>query len=649
MRRADHTGLSAPLPAESQAETPADTPAETQHGKPLAALTLGALGVVYGDIGTSPLYAFREAMIASGARSGQVPGEYVLGVVSLIIWTLIVIVTGKYVLILLRADNDGEGGTLSLLALAQRSMGVARTPVLVLGILGAALFYGDALITPAVSVLSAVEGITLIAPGSDAYVEPVAVGIIIGLFAIQKHGTETVARFFGPIMLVWFSALAVGGLWRMQEAPQVLAALNPAHAVTFLLHHRGVALAVLGAAFLAVTGAEALYADMGHFGRRPIRIGWFYATFPALTLNYLGQGALLLSRPETLENPFYLLFPAWALTPIVILATLATIIASQAVVTGAFSLTQQAVQLRLLPRMKIRHTSEQQQGQIYIPWINGALLIGVLALVVMFDTSSALAAAYGISVTGTMVVTALLAMLVAHKHWGWSMGAAIALMAPFLMLDLVFLGANLIKIAEGGYVPLGIAAAMLVVMFSWRRGSGLLAEKERESQVSMDLLLGQIHAKSIATVPGTAVFLTATPEMAPESLLHSLKHFKALHEKNMLLTILTADVPRVSDDKRVVLEEISPRFGRITLSYGYTEDPDVPQALLLCRKKGLKFDIMATSFILSRRSLRPSVRSRMPMWQARIFIYLSRNAASASDYFRIPVGRVVEIGTQMNV
>lgn len=635
--------------ADTTGAEPGPAGAEPRRHPGLGALTLGALGVVYGDIGTSPLYAFREAVVAGSAGGGHVSAPVVLGVLSLIIWTLVLVVSIKYVVVLMRADNDGEGGTLSLLALAQRSMRRQSVAVLVLGICGAALFYGDAVITPAISVLSAVEGMKLIAPAAAPWVEPVAIAIILGLFAIQKHGTEAVARFFGPIMLLWFSVLAAGGIWRIEQAPEVLQALNPLFAIGFLFSHAGVALAVLGAVFLAVTGAEALYADMGHFGRKPIRLGWFWLTFPALVLNYMGQGALLLRHPALLENPFFLMFPAWALTPVLLLAALATIIASQAVITGAFSLTQQAVQLKLLPRMKIRHTSEAQQGQIYLPSVNALLLVGVIALVVLFDSSSALAAAYGISVTGTMVVTALLAMVVARHCWGWSWLASIGLMLPFLLLDLVFLGANLTKLAGGGYLPLTIAAALLVVMLSWRRGTLLLARKERETELPLERLVAQAASDRIAKVPGTAVFLTANPGLAPGALLHSLKHFKALHERNVILTVATASLPRVAPAERATLQEISPQFIRIVLTYGYAEDPDVPKDLLGCRKLGLKFDIMATSFILSRRSLRPSVRSPMPMWQARIFIYLSRNAASAPDYFRIPAGRVVEIGTQMNV
>ncbi|MBD9529163.1 MULTISPECIES: potassium transporter Kup [Paracoccus] len=616
----------------------------------LMSLSLAAIGVVYGDIGTSPLYAFREAMLAAGASHGGVQREDVLGVLSLIVWALVLVVTLKYVIILLHADNEGEGGTLSLLALAQRAMGKPNRAILTLGLIGAALFYGDAAITPAISVLSAIEGLKLVTHGVDPFIEPIAIVIIIGLFLVQNRGTEAVARFFGPITLVWFLVMAAGGVHWMLQAPEVLASLNPIHAFRFVVDNGKLGLIVLGAVFLAVTGAEALYADMGHFGRKPIQLAWLFVAFPALLLTYFGQGALVLSNPAAMANPFYLLFPNWALLPVVILATMATIIASQAVITGAFSLTQQAVQLRMLPRMKIRHTSDEHQGQIYLPAVNRWLMFGVLTLVVVFGSSSSLASAYGISVTGTMVVTATLAMIVAHKHWKLPLWLSVAMMLPLLLLDVVFLGANLMKVAEGGYVPLGIAAIMLIIMASWIRGSSIVQIKDREAELPLDVLLGQIEkSESIATVSGTAVFLTSTPDLAPAALLHSLKHFKALHEQNVILTITTHDVPRMPSSERVQIDEINGRFRRIELRYGYAEEPDVPRALLQCRRQGWKFDIMATSFILSRRRIRLSTRSRVPSWQGRLFITLARNAAGASDYFRIPAGRVVEIGTQMNI
>lgn len=636
------------------ATVPSDTPPppEPTAESPrlgTAALTLGALGVVFGDIGTSPLYAFREAILASGASAQWIPHEAILGVLSLIIWTLVVIVTLKYVVLLMRADNDGEGGTLSLLALAQRAMHRPSLPVVLLGILGAGLFYGDSAITPAISVLSAIEGMELVIPHSGQWVVPISLAIILGLFAVQKRGTAAVARFFGPVMLIWFTVLAAGGISYIAQVPQVLLALNPIYAVLFLADHLGVAFAVMGAVFLAVTGGEALYADMGHFGRKPIRLAWFLFAFPALVLNYLGQGAMLMVKPEALDNPFFLMFPSWALAPVVVLATMATVIASQAVITGAYSLTQQAIQLKLLPRMRIRHTSEEHEGQIYLPAVNGWLLFGVVALVLMFGSSSALASAYGIAVTGTMVVTALMAMIVARHHWRLPLAVAIGVMLPFLLIDLGFLAANMTKVLQGGYIPLGVALLMVMVMWSWIRGSALLLEKDRETEIPLASLIGKLESGSIATVQGTGVFLTPTPDLAPAALLHSLKHFKALHEQNVILTVTTADSPRVPPEERVKISEISPRFRRVDLVYGYAEDPNVPQGLLLCRKKGWKFDIMSTSFILSRRSFRHLGRSAIPYWQSWIYILLARNAATASDYFRIPAGRVVEIGTQVNL
>lgn len=613
------------------------------------ALTLGSVGVVYGDIGTSPLYAFREAMLATGAVHGGVQNEDVFGVLSLIIWALIVIVTLKYVLILLRADNQGEGGTLTLLALAQRALGRSVPAVLMLGMLGAALFYGDALITPAISVLSAVEGLKLVTPFFEPYVLVITIAIIVGLFMVQSRGTAAVAGWFGPITLVWFIALAIGGISHIVTNLAILQSLNPFYAIVFVAKNGTLGLVVLGAVFLAVTGAEALYADLGHFGRRPIQFAWMFAAFPALALNYLGQGALLLSQPEALENPFFLLYPSWALLPVVILATLATIIASQAVITGAYSISKQAIQLKLLPRMRIQHTSEAQEGQIYMPAVNGLLLAGVVALVLAFATSSKLATAYGIAVTGTMVVTAILAVVVVHKHWNWPISAALALIVPFLAIDLIFLGANLMKILEGGYVPLVIAAVIVLIMWTWVRGTSVLARKDLQSEIPLAELLRSFERKMPPTIPGTAVYLTANPQLAPVALMHSLKHFKSLHEQNVILTVVTADFPRVPENERVKMVDISPRFRQVTMTFGYMEEPNVPKGLVLCRSLGWNFDIMSTSFLVSRRSLKLAAHSVMPAWQSRLFILLARNSANASDYFHIPAGRVVEIGTQVNI
>lgn len=619
-----------------------------QHAK-FAALLIGAVGVVYGDIGTSPLYAFREAMLAAGASTDSISRPTVLGLLSLILWALTIIVTIKYVIVLLRADNDGEGGTLSLMALAQRAMGRRTKTVFVLGIIGAALFFGDALITPAISILSAVEGLKLVHPATEHAVLPATIAIIFGIFIVQSRGTAAVAKWFGPITLIWFVAMAIGGLLHISDDPGVLAALNPAYAVKFMINHGLVGLVALGAVFLAVTGAEALYADLGHFGKKPIRIAWALIVFPALTLNYLGQGAMVLADPSRLESPFFFLFPEWALLPIVILATLATIIASQAVITGAFSLTRQAIQLRLLPRLEIKHTSVDQEGQIYMPQVNYLLMIGVILLVVLFGSSSKLATAYGIAVTGTMVATACLAFIVVWRRWNWPLWAAIALMAPFILLDLIFFSANALKIFEGGYVPLIFAAGIMLCMWTWVRGTGILTVKISQSDVSLDFLLSKLRAKPPQRVPGLAIFLTADPDTAPSALLHSLKHYKVLHEKNAILTIRSATLPRIPDAERVQIEIIDENFLRITLRFGYMEEPNIPKALVLCRKEGLKFDIMSTSFFLSRRSIRPSAQSGMPLWQDRIFIAMANNASDASGYFHLPTDRVVEIGAQISV
>lgn len=605
--------------------------------------------MVYGDIGTSPLYALREALMAAGAAHGGAQRADVIGLLSLILWTLFIIVTLKYVVILLNADNDGEGGTLSLMALAQRAIGRRSTPVFLLGVAGASLFFGDSMITPAISVLSAVEGLKLVTPAFDPYVLPITIGIIIALFLVQKRGTAAVAAFFGPITIVWFILLAIGGLRHIADDMGILAAINPLYAVEFLIKNGMLGLIALGAVFLAVTGAEALYADLGHFGRKPIQMAWIVLVFPSLALNYLGQGALVLAHPETIENPFFFLYPDWALIPVVIIATMATIIASQAVITGAFSLARQAIQLGLLPRLDVRHTSDTHAGQIYLPQINVLLLIGVLLLVVLFGSSSKLATAYGIAVTGTMVVTACLAFIVAWRHWKWPVWAAAALMAPFLLIDLIFLGANMVKLFEGGYVPLGIGAAFMVSMWTWTRGSAILLSKTRRDDIPVLELIAMLHKKPPHKVAGTAVFLTGAPETAPTALMHSLKHYKVLHEKNVILTVINANKPRVGDEGRVQMEDLGDGFMRVTMTFGYMEEPNVPRVLALCRKMGWKFDIMSTSFFLSRRTLKAARRGEMPVWQDNLFILLAHNATDASSYFQIPTGRVVEIGTQITV
>ncbi|WP_414473007.1 potassium transporter Kup [Microvirga sp. M2] len=611
-------------------------------------LMLGAIGVVFGDIGTSPLYAFKES-VAAAAAGGPVTRDIILGVLSLILWSLVLVVTVKYVVILLRADNKGEGGTLTLVALAQRAVRQRGGLVLALGIMGAGLFYGDAVLTPAISVLSAVEGLKLVAPDLQSFVVPITLTILAALFVVQSRGTGRVASFFGPIMLVWFIALAVAGALHIADDPTVLTAINPLHGLMFFVNHPGVSLAVLGAVCLAVTGAEALYADLGHFGAKPIRSAWLYIIFPALVINYFGQGALVLSHPEKAESPLFHLVPDWALVPMIILATLATIIASQAVITGAFSLTRQAIQLGLLPRLEIRFTSATHQGQIYLPRVNWLLLFGVIVLVLIFGSSSNLSHAYGVSVFGSMSVDAILAIIVIWKGWRWSLGLTLAVMLPFLFIDLAFFGANLLKLFTGGYVPVLLASALITLMWTWVKGTNILFEKTRKVDVPLLELVQMLEKSPPHRVKGTAVFLTSDPDTAPAALLHNLKHNKVLHEKNVILTVRSEDIPRVEDEDRVFLEHVGDSFWRIRLSYGYMETPNIPRGLAILRKQGFKFDIMATSFFLSRRSIRPASQSGMPLWQDKVFISLAKSASDATDFFQIPTGRVVEVGTQVTV
>jgi KUP system potassium uptake protein len=640
------------LPAPLASDLPADGSGEELSGAGLWGLALGSIGVVYGDIGTSPLYALREAVIAASGGGGELARSTVLGVLSLILWALIIIVTLKYVLILLRADNNGEGGTLTLMALASRAVGSAGKAagiVALLGIISAALFYGDALITPALSVLSAIEGIDVATPALHAYVVPLTVVILLALFAFQSRGTASVAALFGPIMSIWFAAIAIPGLLWVAADPGVLRAFDPVHGIAFLAHHGIVGLFTLGAVFLAVTGAEALYADLGHFGRLPIQLAWLCLVLPALALNYLGQGALVFAHPEAIANPFFLLYPDWLRIPMVVMATVATVIASQAVITGAYSLTSQAIQLGLLPRLEIRHTSAHQAGQIYMPRVNVLLLFGVLLLVALFRSSSALASAYGIAVTGTMVVTGMMAFVVIWRMWRWSFVAAAALMAPFLIIDLTFLSANMLKVVEGGWVPLALGGVLMLVMYTWRRGTKILFDKTRRLETPLDDLVRALERKPPQRVPGTAVFFTSDPKSAPTALLHSLKHYKVLHERNVILSVETTHTPRVEPAKRVRIEPVGSTFMRVLVRFGYMETPNIPKALAIARKLGLQFDIMATSFFLSRRALRRAPRSGMPRWQDRLFIALARSANDATDYFQIPTDRVVEVGTQVTI
>ncbi|QWG20290.1 potassium transporter Kup [Bradyrhizobium sediminis] len=610
------------------------------------ALTLGSIGVVFGDIGTSPLYAFREA-VGAAAHGQPVSRVIVLGVLSLILWSLFIVVTAKYVLLLLRADNNGEGGTLSLMALGQRALGRRSWPLLALGVVGASMFIGDSMITPAISVLSAVEGLKLAAPALENYVVPLTVFILVVLFSVQSSGTARVATAFGPVMVVWFATLAVLGLVHISDDPSVLAAINPWYAVEFMLSHGTVGLVTLGAVFLAVTGGEALYADLGHFGRKPIQAGWFYFVLPALLINYFGQGALVLAHPAAIENSFYRMVPEMLLIPMVVLATAATVIASQAVITGAYSLVRQAVQLGLLPRFEVRYTSETHAGQIYLPRVNRLLLIGVLLLVLLFRTSSNLASAYGIAVSTTMVVDGIMGFVVIWKLWNWRAATAAALIVPFVFVDSTFFAANLLKLLEGAWVPLLFGFAMAVMIWTWRRGAAILVLKTRRIEVPLDDLIKSLEKRPPHIVKGTAVFLTSDPSFVPTALLHNLKHNKVLHEHNVILTIETAQTPRVDVAERVRMEKISDKFSTVRLRFGFMESPNVPKALVIARKLGWQFDIMSTSFFVSRRSLKPSPQSGMPQWQDHLFIALTRSANDATDYFQIPTGRVVEVGTQV--
>ena len=625
--------------------------AETPEGSVTTgfwSLMLGSIGVVFGDIGTSPLYAFREA-VGAAAQGEPVTRSVVLGVLSLILWALFIVVTAKYVLLLLRADNNGEGGTLSLMALGQRAFGRHSWPLLALGVIGASMFIGDSMITPAISVLSAVEGLKLATPGLEHYVVPLTVFILVVLFSVQSSGTARVASAFGPVMVVWFSSLAIMGLYNISDDPSVLAAINPWYGIQFLLSHGTIGMVTLGAVFLAVTGGEALYADLGHFGRKPIQAGWLYFVLPSLMINYFGQGALVLSNPATIENSFYRMVPEALLLPLVALATAATVIASQAVITGAYSLTRQAVQLGLLPRFEVRYTSETHAGQIYLPRVNTLLLTGVLLLVMLFRTSSGLASAYGIAVSTTMVADGIMGFVVIWKLWNWRAATAAALIVPFVVVDTTFFSANLLKLFEGAWVPLLFGTAMAATIWTWRRGAAILVAKTRRTEVPLRDLIKSLEKRPPHIVKGTAVFLTSDPNFVPTALLHNLKHNKVLHEHNVILTIETAQTPRVDVAERVRMENISDKFATVRLRFGFMESPNVPKALVIARKLGWQFDIMATSFFVSRRSLKPSAQSGMPQWQDHLFIALSRSANDATDYFQIPTGRVVEVGTQVTI
>jgi KUP system potassium uptake protein len=629
------------------------TPDEAHHSpesEGFFALALGAMGVVFGDIGTSPLYAMREALAHSGGRVDQ--NFAVLGVCSLVIWALILVVTVKYVIFLMRADNKGEGGTLALMALAQRMVPRRSGLIFMLGMLGAALFYGDGIITPAVTVVSAVEGLRD-APGMPhsvgALVLPISAAILIGLFLVQSRGTASVAKVFGPVMAIWFLVLAALGLYHIKDDLGIFRALSPHYGLVFLLKENFLGFVILGSVFLAVTGAEALYADMGHFGKKPIQSAWLFFALPALVLNYLGQGALVLHDPAARENPFYKMIPDLVYWPVFVLMTLAAIIASQAVITGAFSMTQQAVQLGLFPRIDIRRTSETQAGQIFVPYVNNALMVGVLVLLVLFKDSSHLTAAYGIAVTGAMFVDTLLFFVIVRWMWNRPVWVAALASGGFGVLDITFISSNLLKIPQGAWLPLVLGSALVTVMWTWTRGAQILTDKTRRDSVPLQELTEILKARPPHRAPGTAIFLTSDASIAPVALMHNLKHNKVLHEKNVILTVETAETPRVLEDQRIRIEPVNDDFKKVYVTYGFMESPNLPKALALCRKQGLKFDIMGTSFFLGRRSVVPSAQSGMPLWQDKLFIFLMKNAANPTDFYKIPPGRVVELGTQVTV
>ncbi len=632
-----------------RAANPTPVPPHPEHHAPqnMGKLVLGCIGVVYGDIGTSPLYAMRESLHA--ASYDGLSRDDVIGVISLLIWTLILIVTVKYVALIMRADNKGEGGTLSLVALVQRALSKRPGWLLAIGVVGISLFFGDAMITPAMSVLSAVEGLDLVAPSLGPFVLPLTLGIILGLFLFQSQGTERVAILFGPIMVVWFVVMAVMGIYHLSDDLSILHAFNPTYAGGFLIANGKASFFVLGSVFLAVTGGEALYADMGHFGRKPIRLAWGLLVFPALTLSYLGQGALVLSHPETAHNPFFLMAPPFLLLPLVLLSVCATIIASQAVISGAFSMMHQAVQMGLLPRFEIRHTSETQLGQIYLPKVNLILMVGVLCLVVAFGSSSRLASAYGIAVTGDMVITTILASIVFYKAWKWPLWLVVVVLLPIFVIELMFLTANLIKLPDGGYVPVLMAIASCFLIWTWVRGTQHVQRKAHDSAVELTKLIKMLEKSHPIEVPGTAVFLTQDPDTAPSALLHNLKHNRVLHSQNFIVTVGVATTPMVNDENRITLERLSDNFLRVRLMFGYMETPNVPRALALARRRGEKFDIMTTSFFLNRRTFRSARNHGLPFWQERVFISMTKSASDATAFYCLPSNRVVELGQQLAI
>jgi len=614
-----------------------------------SALAVAALGVVYGDIGTSPLYTMKEIFFGGHHAVPIVPAN-VLGILSLIFWALMIVVTVKYVTFITRCDNKGEGGIMALMAMALRPAPEAsrrRLVIPVLGLFGAALFYGESVVTPAISVLSAVEGLEVATPALKTYVIPVTLVVLLILFWFQKKGTGGIGALFGPIMMGWFGVLALLGVLNIAMAPGVLAALNPYYALAFLGAHPNMGFFSLGGVVLALTGTEALYADMGHFGRRPIQLAWFGLVLPALVLNYFGQGALLLSDPKSIENPFYLLAPGWALYPLVALSTVATVIASQAVISGAYSVTQQAIQLGYSPRLEVQHTSAHQIGQIYLPSINWTLFAAVVALVLGFGSSTNLAGAYGTAVTGTMFITNILAFCVTRWLWNWGWWRAILGVLPFIIIDVCFFSANIVKIIDGGWFPLCFGFAVFLLLTTWKRGRKLLYAQLDKDALDLKSFIASLGMGGATRVPGTAVFMTPNPDNVPQAMLHSLKHYKVVHERMVMVTVSVLDVPRVPNAQRVTVEALPQNFWRVKVCFGFMDEPDLPQALDWCAEQGLHLDMMDTSFFLGRETLIPSLSSDMVMWREKLFIAMFRNAGSVTNYFKLPANRVVELGSQV--
>jgi KUP system potassium uptake protein len=626
------------------------TTTEPADSKRTLALIVGAIGVVYGDIGTSPLYMLRTAF--TGEHGLAVTQANVYGVLSIVFWALIVVVSLKYIALIMRADNNGEGGILALTALVSRGLERherRRWWLVGFGIFGAAMFYGDGMITPAISVLSAVEGLEIVAPALHPFVVPVTLAIIVVLFGIQKHGTARVGLYFGPLMTLYFVVIALLGAIQIANRPAILAALNPLHAIAFFAASPLAAFLSLGAVVLAVTGTEALYADMGHFGRSPIRRAWLLFVMPALVINYYGQGTLILSDAETIKNPFYLLAPSWALIPLVVLATCATVIASQAVISGTFSLSRAAIQMGYCPRLQIEHTSERQIGQIYVPFINWSLFVAVVLLVVSFRKSEHLAGAYGIAVTLAMLIDSILIFVVMRRLWNWPVWLAVAIAAPLTFIDLAFLASNSLKIPDGGWFPLVIGAVVFTLLTTWKRGRGLLMDKLAHDTLPLDVFIPSIEVSPPTRVEGTAVFMTSTPDRVPHALLHNLKHNKVLHERVVFLTIVMRDIPYVQQEERMEVKSLGCDFYQFLAYCGFKEDPDVPELLEESGRRGFAFEMMETSFFVSRETLIPTVSPGMAMWRERLFASMSKNAVKASEFFQIPTNRVVELGTQVEL